>query len=67
MRNLDINEHLQQKEYDDNIFYNEMIYAKVNEGNHDLVLQFLRRVPNTDRKGNAKCFLLFLLLLLLSS
>ena len=55
MRNLDINEHLQQKEYDDNIFYNDFIYAKVNEGDHDLVLQFLRRVPNTDRKGNVKC------------
>ena len=53
--NLDINEHLKQREYEDNIVYNEMIYAKVNEGNHDDVLDFMRKVPNTAKKGNEKC------------
>ena len=51
MMNLDINEHLEKREYEDNLDYNDMIYAKINEGYHDLVLNFLKKVPNTDRKG----------------
>ena len=54
MMNLDINEHLEKREYEDNLDYNDMIYAKINEGYHDLVLNFLKKVPNTDRKGKMK-------------
>ena len=40
------------EEHDDHIFCHEMIYDKIKEGLHDFVLNFLKKVPNTEKKGN---------------
>ena len=40
------------EEYDDNLSYNYWISAAIAKGEHDLVSQFLQKVPNTDKKGD---------------
>ena len=51
MRNVDPRKKLQD-EYDDKLHYNYLISAAIALGEHDLVAWFLRKVPNTDKKGD---------------
>ena len=49
MKNFDPRKKLRE-EYDDKITYNYWIRSLL--GEHDLVSQFLQKVPNTDKKGD---------------
>ena len=51
MKNFDPIERL-RKEYDDELYYNYCISAAISQGEHDLVEQFLQKVPNTENKGD---------------
>ena len=51
MKNSDPRKKLRE-EYDDKLTYNYWISAAIAKGEHDLVSQFLQKVPNTDKKGN---------------
>ena len=50
MKNFDPRKKLRE-EYDDKFTYNYWISASLAQGEHDLVAQFLQKVPNTDIKG----------------
>ena len=39
-------------EYDDKFPYNNWVSGAIAQGKHDLVEQFLQKVPNTDKKGD---------------
>ena len=51
MKNFDPKENL-KKEYDDKLSYNYWISASIAQGEHELVSQFLKKVPDSDKKGN---------------
>ena len=51
MKNFDPRKKLQE-EYDDKLTYNYWIPASLAQGEHDLVAQFLQKLPNTDKKGD---------------
>ena len=51
MKNFDPIKKLQE-EYDEKLSYNYWITAAIAQGEHDLVEQFLQKVPNTDKKGD---------------
>ena len=50
-----------QEEYDDKLSFTYWIRASLAKGEHNLVAQFLQKVPNTDKKG------LFYFLLIMSN
>ena len=39
-------------DYDDKLTYNYWISASLAQGEHDLVAEFLQKVPSTDKKGD---------------
>ena len=41
-----------REEFDDKLTYNYWISAAIAQGEHDLVAEFLQKVPNTDKKGD---------------
>ena len=41
-----------QEKYDDKFPYNHLVRAAIAKGEHDLLAQFLQKVPNTDKKGD---------------
>ena len=51
MKNFDPIKKLRE-EYDDKLYYNYLIRTAIAQGEHDLVEQFLQKVPNTDKKGD---------------
>ena len=51
MKNFDPIKKLRE-EFDDKLTYNYWISAAIAQGEHDLVEQFLQKVPNTDKKGD---------------
>lgn len=51
MKNFDPIKKLRE-EYDDKLTYNTLISIAIAQGEHDLVLQFLQKLPNTDAKGD---------------
>ena len=51
MKNFDLLQNLRE-EYNDKLTYNYWIYASLAQGEHDLVAQFLKKVPNTEKKGD---------------
>ena len=55
MKNFDPTENLKM-EYDDKLNYNYWISASIAKGEHELVSQFHKKVPNTDKKGLYNCY-----------
>ena len=51
MKNFDPTKKLRE-EYDDKLTYNYWISASIAQGDNALVVQFLKKVPNTDKKGD---------------
>ena len=51
MKNFDPRKKLRE-EYDDKLTYNNWISASLAQGEHDLVTQFLHKVPKTEEKGD---------------
>ena len=51
MKNFDPTENLKM-EYNDKLNYNYWISASIARGQHELVSQFLKKVPDSDRRGN---------------
>ena len=60
MENFDPTENL-KKEYDEKLSYNYWISASIAKGEHELVSQFLKKVPNTYKKG-LQLLLIYLIL-----
>ena len=56
MKNFDPRKKLRE-EYDSKLTYNYCISATIAQGEHDLVAQFLEKVPNTDEKGDFYFFM----------
>ena len=50
MKNFDPTKKLRE-EYSDKFPYNHLIAALLAQGEHDLVTEFLQKVPDTDKKG----------------
>ena len=50
MKNFDPTKNL-KKEFDSNLLYNYWISASIAQGEHDLVSNFLKRVPDSDERG----------------
>ena len=40
-----------KKEYNDKLDYNFWVFVAISKGHHKLVLDFLEKVPNVERKG----------------
>ena len=51
LKNFDPRKKLRE-EYEDKLSYNYWIYASLAQGEHDLVAEFLQKVPSTDKKGD---------------
>ena len=50
MKNFDPKEYL-QKEYDDKIYYNYLVYSAISQGQYDVAECFLKKVPSFEKKG----------------
>ena len=51
MKNFDPKKYL-QKEYNDKLYYNYLIYSAISQGQHDVVSKFLKKVTSFEEKGD---------------